>query len=69
MGFDKAIQHHKEHRKPYKGGKAVDPSCRNHGGCLWCLGNRTYGNRKARLVSEEKLEEYEKEGTAYDGKE
>lgn len=32
----------KEHRKQYRGGKACDKTCRNHGGCDWCLGNRMY---------------------------
>jgi len=42
MGLDKAIEHHKEHRKKYRGAKAVDPSCRNHGDCDYCKGNRTF---------------------------
>ena len=40
MALDKAIQHGKEHRKPYTGGKAIDRTCRNHGSCDWCKGNR-----------------------------
>ena len=47
MSLDKAIQHHKEYRKPYRRAKAIDPSCRNHGGCKWCEENRTYKNRKS----------------------
>ncbi len=46
MSLDKAIEHGKEHRKPYRGSKAVDKSCRNHGSCKWCLGNRTHKWRK-----------------------
>lgn len=34
MSFDKAIQYGKEHRKPYKGAKAIDKTCRNHGGVI-----------------------------------
>ena len=49
MSLDKAIEHNKEHRKPYRGAKAVDKSCRNHGNCLYCQGNRTYRNRKNRI--------------------
>lgn len=41
MSLDKAIEHKKEHRKQYKGAKAVDRTCRNHGGCNWCRENRT----------------------------
>ena len=36
MSLDKAIEHGKEKRKPYRGAKAVDKSCRNHGDCPWC---------------------------------
>ena len=46
MGLDKAIKSGKEYRKPYKGGKAVDRMCRNHGGCPWCEGNRQYSTNK-----------------------
>ena len=47
MGLEKAIEHGKEKRKPYKGAKAVACSCRNHGTCEWCRGNRTHNtNRK-----------------------
>lgn len=42
MSLDKAIAHGKEHRKPYRGAKAIDGTCRNHGGCPWCEGNRKY---------------------------
>ena len=46
MALDKAISHGKEKRKPYKGGKAVFASCRNHGNCGWCEGNRLYNTQK-----------------------
>lgn len=42
MSLDKAIEHGKEHRKPYRGSKAVDKTCRNHGGCPWCKKNREH---------------------------
>lgn len=42
MSLDKAIAHGKEHRKPYRGSKAIFASCRNHGGCPWCEENRTH---------------------------
>lgn len=44
--LDKAIEHGKEHRKPYQGAKACDRSCRNHGSCTWCRDNRNYRNIK-----------------------
>lgn len=42
MSLDKAIEHGKEKRKPYRGSKAVDPTCRNHGFCKWCENNRKH---------------------------
>ena len=46
MSLDKAIEHGKEHRKKYRGAKAMDRSCRNHGDCPYCLGNRLYKYKK-----------------------
>ena len=46
MSLNKSIQHGKEHRKPYRGSKAVDISCRNHGSCDWCKNNRLHKFRK-----------------------
>lgn len=40
MSLDKAIKHGKEKRKPYRGAKAIDKQCRNHGECPICKGNR-----------------------------
>lgn len=59
MSLDKSIQHGKEHRKPYRGSKAIDRSCRNHGSCKWCLSNRTHGNDKRKISAEERMVEYE----------
>lgn len=42
MSLDKAIEHHKEKRKPYRGTKAYDCTCRNHGSCDWCRQNRQH---------------------------
>jgi hypothetical protein len=44
--MEKAIQHGKEKRCPYHGAKAIAKSCRNHGGCPYCRGNRLYQNTK-----------------------
>jgi len=52
VSFDKAIQHGKVRRKPYRGSKAVDRTCRNHGSCSWCQQNRTYQARKWELLSD-----------------
>lgn len=51
MSLDKAIEHGKEHRRwiGKKGyAKSVDTSCRNHGSCEWCKGNRLRQYLKAR---------------------
>lgn len=42
MSLNKAINHGKEHRKPYTGSKAIDRTCRNHQGCPWCEENRLH---------------------------
>lgn len=42
----KAIEHGKEKRKKYYGSKAIDCSCRNHGDCEYCKGNRLYQFKK-----------------------
>lgn len=42
MALNKAIEHGKEHRKPYTGSKAIDSTCRNHGSCPWCKENRLH---------------------------
>lgn len=68
MSLSKAIASGKEHRieygtkdQPYC--KSVDSTCRNHGGrsggskkqCPWCLGNRTYRDRKLKEKAKERL--------------
>ena len=57
MSLDKAIAHGKEKRKPYRGCKAIDPTCRNNGSCEWCKSNRLFKfrDRKPR----EKENEYQ----------
>ena len=39
MALDKSIESGKEHRKPYKGSKRFDRTCRNHGSCDYCKMN------------------------------
>lgn len=55
MSMDKAIEHGKEHRNPYRGAKAVDKTCRNHGGCPYHEGNRRYKYKKAEQSALDKL--------------
>lgn len=46
MGMEKAIKSGKEHRKEYRGVKAIDKTCRNGGSCERCRMNRMYKNLK-----------------------
>ena len=57
MSLDKAIEHNKEHRKPYRGAKACDKTCRNHGSDDWAKDNRLYRSNKLLEKSEQDLEE------------
>lgn len=72
MSLHKAIASGKEHRieygtkdQPYC--KAIDSTCRNHGGraggaanqCPWCLGNRTYKTRMKEEQAKQKIKDYE----------
>lgn len=59
MSLDKAIKYGKEKRKPYRRSKAFDQSCRNHGSCPWCEGNRTYNDRKRRNAADDRLRKWE----------
>ena len=45
MSLDKAIASGKEKRKPYRGAKAVDSTCRNHGSCKRCESDRRHKMR------------------------
>ena len=49
MSLEKAIKYNKEHRKPFRGAKAIACSCRNHGGCGYCNSNRMLFDKRARL--------------------
>jgi len=33
-------------QKEIESSKACDPTCRNHGDCSWCEGNRTHRHRR-----------------------
>jgi hypothetical protein len=58
MSMDKSIEHGKEHRKPYRGSKAIDRTCRNHGGCDWCEENRKHKYNKKMQAVNDKLKEW-----------
>lgn len=61
MSLDKAIQHGKEHRKPYRGAKAVDPACRNHGDDDWSKSNRTIQGKREEEKASAKIKEAQSE--------
>ena len=61
MSLNKAIEHKKEHRKEYKGAKAVDRTCRNHGDCLWCRNNRLYQYKKNKKAAKQALKDIKEE--------
>lgn len=57
MSLDKAIKYGKEKRKPYRGAKAIDRWCRNHGNCERCQEGRLYKNKKREIRSNLESEE------------
>jgi hypothetical protein len=57
MSIDKSILTGKEYRKPYKGSKRFDSTCRNNGSCPYCKGNRLKSNRIRKQIEEDKLKE------------
>lgn len=65
MSLSKSIKSGKEHRVEYgtKGQpycKKVDKSCRNHGNCPWCSGNRTFKSRAEKAKAQQEIKEYYK---------
>ena len=58
MSLDKAIEHGHEHRRPYHGAKAVDPSCRNHGDDGWALRDRLHQRKRAEMAAERDIKEW-----------
>ena len=62
MSLNKAIKHRKEHRKEYHGAKAIDKTCRNHGSCSWCEGDRRYKEYKLNEAADIDEKEWECEG-------
>lgn len=65
MAMHKAIKSGKEHRVEYgtKGQpycKAVDPSCRNHGSCPWCLGNRMNKEKNKDKLAKKEIRDFQR---------
>lgn len=52
--FDTNYPNRKDKRRPYKGSKSFDRSCRNHGSCDWCKGQRLYQIQK----EQERIEDF-----------
>lgn len=59
MSLDKAIEHGKEYRKEYRGSKAIDKTCRNHGGCEWCEENRKHKYLVKEVAMKERMKEFD----------
>lgn len=57
--LDKAIEHGHEHRKQYRGAKAIDRTCRNHGSDDWCIEDRIHKYRKRIESANAQIDEYE----------
>ena len=57
MSHNKAIKHGKERRRPYRGSRRFDHSCRNHGGCGYCRGNRLYAASRRVVAADERLKD------------
>ena len=60
MSLEKAIEYRKEKRKPYRGSKRVDRTCRNHGSCPHCEGNRTIQSKRELEDVTEQEDEFRK---------
>ena len=61
MALDKAIEHGREQRRPYRGAKAVDPACRNHGSDEWAVDNRLHAARMNLDAVEDRIREWQEE--------
>lgn len=59
MSLEKSIKSGNEHRKPYRGAKSFDKTCRNHGKCPWCRDDRLHGRKVAEERAKEKENEHE----------
>ena len=59
MSLDKAIEHGKEKRKPYYRSQAIDRTCRNHGTCEYCKGNRLYRSNRLKEATQQEINEYD----------
>jgi hypothetical protein len=62
MSFDnKFYPNRKDNRRPYPdwvGSKGFDRSCRNHGGCNYCVSNRRIHWLRELAKADDKLKEF-----------
>jgi hypothetical protein len=58
MAFDNHYPNRKDWRKKFHKAKAVDRTCRNHGSCPYCLGNRTHKHNLRKLMADNELKDF-----------
>ena len=58
MSFDNEYKNRKDRRKRYYRSGRFDVSCRPHGSCPYCLGNRTHKHNKKELSAREQIKEF-----------
>jgi len=66
MSLNQGIAHQKEHRKQYRGAKAVDPSCRNHGADDWSKSDRTIHAQRQTAAADAELKDFVTNGNNED---
>lgn len=55
--LEKSIKNGREWRKPFRGSKAFDGTCRN-GSCPACRMRQIYKNQKREIYSDKELKEF-----------
>lgn len=58
MSLDRAIASGKERRRPFRRSQRFDKSCRNHGNCPWCMGNRLRRRRREESEARARLADW-----------
>lgn len=58
MAFDNYYPNRKDKRREYRGSRACDRTCRSHGCCGWCLGNRTAAERRRKEAADHSLADF-----------
>ena len=67
MSLNKAIEHRKEKRKPYRGWKAWAKSCRNHGSDPWFKENRLHSRVRRERAIDDDIKEWKNSKPIYLG--